>query len=253
MQIAIAGATGSIGAPVAAELARRGHRVRRLSRRSPEYPVDLETGAGLASALDGCEVLVDATNGGPREGPARAVLIDGGRRLLEAAAGAGIGHHVCISIVGIERVPMPYYEVKVEQEALVADSGLRYSIVRSTQFHTLLDGLFSAAARYRLLPGGRAQIQPVDPLDVAVAIAAVSEGEPAGGRLSVAGPEVLSLRAMARAWRRARAVRAVVVPAPLPPKLGRALRAGALTEAAPEHRGELRWEQWLAAPRASSH
>ena len=172
MKIAIAGATGSIGAPVAAELIKRGHGVRALSRRSEQHPVDLETGAGLAGALEGCDALVDASNGGPAEKAARAVLIEGGRRLLDAAAEAGIRHHVCISIVGIEAVPLPYYRVKVEQEGQVEASGVPYSIVRATQFHTLLDGLFTAASRYRLLPGGAARIQPVDPIQVAEVIAA---------------------------------------------------------------------------------
>jgi uncharacterized protein YbjT (DUF2867 family) len=122
MVIAVAGATGSIGKPVAMELLARGHEVRALSRSAPAFPVDLTTGAGLDAALDGCDALVDASNAGPAAAAAREVLIDGGRRLLEAAGRAGIGHHVCISIVGIEHVPMPYYEIKVEQEALVRAS-----------------------------------------------------------------------------------------------------------------------------------
>lgn len=46
MDIAIAGGTGTLGSRVAEELRTRGHRVRVLSRRSPEYPVDLTTGRG---------------------------------------------------------------------------------------------------------------------------------------------------------------------------------------------------------------
>jgi uncharacterized protein YbjT (DUF2867 family) len=245
MEIAIAGATGSIGAPAAAELTKRGHGVRALSRRSEQHPIDLETGAGLAEALGGCDALVDASNGGPSEKPARAVLIDGGRRLLEAAAEAGVKHHVCISIVGIESVPLPYYRVKVEQEAQVEAAGVPYSIVRATQFHSLLDGLFTAAARFRLLPGGAAKVQPVDPIQVAEVIASVAEGAPSGERQTVAGPEVLELGQMARSWRAARGVRAPVIRAPLPPKLGLALRGGALTEADPDHRGTVGWSAWL--------
>ena len=248
MRIAIAGATGSIGAPVAEELARRGHEVRALSRRSSEYPIDLETGAGLAEALAGCEALVDASNDGPSEKRARAVLIDGGRRLLDAAAAAGVGHHVCISIIGIDRVRhgYAYYRVKLEQEALAEGSGLPYSIVRATQFHTLLDMLFSGTSRLRLLPGGAAKIQPVDNGEVAAVIADRVEAGPIGGRETVAGPEVLELGQMARQWREARDLRAVVLPAPLPPKLGRPVRGGALTDPSPDHRGTIGWDAWLA-------
>ena len=203
MRIAIAGASGSIGAPLAEELERRGHEVRALSRRSSEYPIDLETGAGLEEALGGCEALVDASNDGPSEKRARAVLIDGGRRLLDAAATAGVGHHVCISIIGIDRVRQgyAYYRVKLEQEALAEGSGIPYSIVRATQFHTLLDMLFSGTSRLRLLPGGAAKIQPVDNGEVAAVIADRVEGGPIAGRETVAGPEVLELGEMARSWR----------------------------------------------------
>jgi uncharacterized protein YbjT (DUF2867 family) len=247
MRIAVAGASGTIGAPVREELAKRGHAVRALSRSSPEFPVDLETGVGLEAALADCDALIDATNGGPAEKAARAVLIDGGRRLLAAAAEAGIKHHVCISIVGIERVPLAYYRVKVEQEALVETSGLAYSIVRATQFHPLLDGLFGAAARYRVLPGGRARLQPVDPRQVAEVVAAVAEARPTGGRTTVAGPRVHELRELAADWKAVRARRALIVPAPLPPKLGRPLRDGALTDPRPDHRGTVEFAAWLAA------
>lgn len=245
MKVAIAGATGSIGRPVAEELGKRGHSVRALSRRSSEFPVDLETGAGLQAALEGCDVLIDASNGGPAEKPARAVLIEGGKRLIGAAERAGIKHHVCISIVGIEQIPLPYYRVKVEQEQLVQSSGVPYSIVRSTQFHTLIDFLFQSASRYRILPGGSIQLQPVAPRQVAEVIAAVAEGKPLGGRTTVAGPEVLDLGTMARSWRALNSAKGLVVPTPLPPKLGRPLRGGALTDPDPDHRGTVGWNAWL--------
>lgn len=248
MKIAIAGATGTIGRPLAEELAKRGHTVRKLSRGSTEHPVDLATGAGLQAALEGCETLVDATNGGPAEKAAREVLIDGGRRLLAAAERAGIAHHVCISIVGIERLPLPYYRVKVEQEELVERCGLPYSIVRATQFHPLIDGLLRSASRYRVLPGGRARLQPVAPRQVAEVVAGVAERPPTGGCQTVAGPQILELGELARAWRSINEARGLVVPLPLPPKLGRPLRDGALTDPSPDHRGTTSWGSWLCGP-----
>ena len=246
MLIAVVGATGSIGAPVVAALSARGHQVRELSRRAAEYPVDLSTGAGLRGALEGCEVVIDASNAGPQPKPARVVLVEGGRRLLDASRAAGVGHHVCVSIVGIERVPLPYYRVKVEQEQMVEASGVAYSIVRATQFHTLIDSMFRAASRYRLLPGGSAKIQPVAPQEVAQVIAVVAEAEPRGGRETIAGPEVVELGALARSWRAINGARGAVVPAPLPPKLGRALRGGALTDLDPDYRGTISWSTWLS-------
>ena len=86
MRIAIAGGTGTLGGHVATELRSRGHEVRVLSRSAPEYRVDLVTGAGLGTALEGCDVLVDASNNAGRK--AATVLVDGTRRLLAAGPGA---------------------------------------------------------------------------------------------------------------------------------------------------------------------
>jgi uncharacterized protein YbjT (DUF2867 family) len=71
MRIAVIGGTGLLGHHLVAELGSRGHEVRALSRRSPEYPVDLTTGEGLATALAGCEVVVDASSGPGRRGGGR--------------------------------------------------------------------------------------------------------------------------------------------------------------------------------------
>jgi uncharacterized protein YbjT (DUF2867 family) len=248
MRIAVVGATGTVGAPLVEGLAARGHEVRALSRHSSEFPVDLTSGEGLDDALAGCEALVDASNAGPAAKPARAVLIEGGRRLLEAASRAGIGHHVCISIVGIERVPMPYYRIKVEQEELVKRSGLPYTIVRSTQFHELVDWMLGSASRLRLLPGGRARLQPIAAVEAARGIAAVAAEGALGSTVTIAGPEVRDLGELARAWRQARSRRAAIVPLPPVGGLVRALREGALTDPDPDRSGTIGFERWLAGP-----
>src|SRR5579862_2901756 len=169
MRIAIAGGTGTLGRHVAAELTERGHEVRVLSRHAPEYRVDLTTGAGLAAALDGCQVVVDASNGPPRA--AAATLVAGNRRLLDAGREAGVEHHVCVSIVGCDRLPVRYYQVKTEQEDVVARGPLPWTIVRATQFHELLAGFFAAAARFGVVPAVRGVLQPIAAADTARAVA----------------------------------------------------------------------------------
>src|SRR5436190_4100189 len=126
MKVAVVGGTGALAAPLLAELAARGDDVLALSRRpGAELPagasrrrVELTSGAGLGEALAGVEVVVDASNGDPRN--AAPVLVEGTKRLLRAAAEAGVRHYVGISIVGCDRVPMAYYKVKVEQEEAIA-------------------------------------------------------------------------------------------------------------------------------------
>jgi len=45
--------------------------VRVLSRHAPEHAVDLRDGSGLAAALDGVDVVVNAANAARRAGDAR--------------------------------------------------------------------------------------------------------------------------------------------------------------------------------------
>jgi uncharacterized protein YbjT (DUF2867 family) len=229
---------------VAAEVAARGHDVRVLSRSSQDFPVDLATGAGLDAALDGCDAVVDASNA-TSAGRARQVLVDGSRRLLAAEEKAGVRHHVCVSIVGCELVPMGYYKVKVEQEQVVEQGPVPHSIVRATQFHELAATALTAAGRWRVLPVPRIRLQTVAAAEVASVVADVAVGEPAGGRVEIAGPEVMTARDLARTWKSVTGRSAVMVPVPLPGRLGRALRDGGLTAANPGRRGAITFSAWL--------
>lgn len=252
MRIAVTGGTGTLGAPVAAELARRGHEVRALSRTPPADPpagvvhhvVDLVTGDGLDAALEGVDVVVDASNGrSPRA--AEDVLVDGARRLLAAERRDGVRHHVGVSIVGIDDVPLGYYRTKVAQEREIEHGGVPWTILRATQFHDLVAMLFGATGRFRVLPGFRALLQPVDVGDVAVALADLAEGPPRLVREEIVGPEIVELRDLARAWRAGTGRRAVVVGGRLPGGVGRALRRGGLTDRDAGRRGETTFAAWL--------
>ena len=243
MTIAIVGGTGTLGRKVAAELEARGHKVRPLSRHAPEYRVDLATGDGLAPALAGCDVVVDASNSSSRK-PA-GVLVDGSRRLLEAGAAAGVGHHVCVSMVGCDQVPMSYFRVKADQERVVSQGAVPWSIVRSTQFYELVGTVIAAAGRWRVLPMPRGVLQPVACADAARAVADVAEGAPLKRCFTVAGPEVSEVRDLARTWRKVTGHRAALMPMPVPGTVGRALRSGTLTVQQPDARGTTAFADWL--------
>jgi uncharacterized protein YbjT (DUF2867 family) len=243
MKIAIAGGTGTLGRQVAAELVLRGHDVRILSRTSPEYRVDLTTGTGLDDALAGCEVVVDASNNSSRA--AAATLVAGTGRLLVAGRAAGVGHHVCVSVVGCELVPTGYFRVKAEQEDAVARGTVPWTIAAATQFHEYLATMFGAGARWRALPVPGALLQPVASAEVARTVADAAEMGPRGDRVQISGPEVASAAELARVWRRATGTRAVLVPVRLPGRLGRVLRDGALTAGRPAVRGSVTFADWL--------
>ena len=234
MRIAIVGASGTLGRPTAELLERGGHEVRRLGRSSRPWEIDLGTGTGLTAAVAGVDVVINASNG-PPSGRARAVLVDGTKRLLAATD----AHHVCVSIVGCEAVPGAYYRAKVDQEAVVRGSGRPFTIVRATQFHDLIGGPLRAVARHHVELRSRILLQPVDVSEVAAVVARAAERAATGETITVGGPEVLTLT-------RLRAAPGVPLPLPLGPGLGRALRAGALTIADPDHRGAITFAQWLA-------
>jgi uncharacterized protein YbjT (DUF2867 family) len=244
VRIAVAGGTGTLGRAVAEELRGRGHEVRVLSRHAAQYRVDLTTGEGLAEALAGCAVVVDASNA-QSGGRAVRTLVEGSRRLLAAGQAAGVGHHVCVSIVGCDRAPVSYYRVKVDQERVVEQGPVPWTIVRATQFHELLGSVLDAAGRWRVVPVPRARLQTVAVCEVAAAVADVATGTPRRGRVEVAGPRVADARELARGWRSVTGRRCLLLPVPLPGVLGRALRAGALTAESPDVRGTIAFADWL--------
>jgi uncharacterized protein YbjT (DUF2867 family) len=250
MKVAVVGGTGVLGKPLVAELAARGNEVLALSRTAPRklpdgashLHIDLTTGDGLAEALAGVEVIVDASSSSPRN--AAPVLVEGTKRLLRTGAETGARHYVGVSIVGCERVPMAYYKVKVEQEKVIAAGAITWSLLRATQFHTLIDHLFKRDARFGIVRSGSARFQPVDPSLVAERMAGAAHAEPAGRLPDVAGPEVLTLSELAKAWRRA-GHRALPLRFPMIGPIGRPLREGALCNPDAAASGPT-FEEWLA-------
>src|SRR5688500_17381691 len=117
MRVAVAGATGRIGARTAEALRRQGHHVVALSRSNG---VDLVTGRRLDEALEGVDVLVDTTNVAADAGDATvATFAQMTHNLLESGARAGVRHHVLLSIAGVDRIPdNAHYAGKREQERL---------------------------------------------------------------------------------------------------------------------------------------
>jgi uncharacterized protein YbjT (DUF2867 family) len=249
MVVAVSGGTGTLGSRVVAELLARGERVVVLSRGAEGVPagaehraVDLADGDGLAAALAGVEAIVDAANS---QRHAEEVLVGGTRRLGAAGAEAGVGHHLLISIVGCDRVPISYYRAKVEQERALGAGPLPWSLLRATQFHDLLGSLFAAAGRWRLRPTGAVRLQPVDVGVVATRLADAVRSEPAGRLADLGGPRVETLGELGAQWRAARGHAALPLRLPLVGGLGRALREGGLCDPGAAAPGPS-FAEWLA-------
>jgi uncharacterized protein YbjT (DUF2867 family) len=211
VRIAIAGATGNIGSLTVSAVESGGHDVVRISR---SLGVDLLTGDGLDDALDGVEAVVDATNA-PATDAEQVVEYFGTttRNLLAAEERAGVRHHVLLSIVGIHRIDgVAHYAGKREQERLVAEGPVPWTIVPATQFHD-----FAAMVAGWSEQGGVATIapllvQPIAPADIAAVLAEIAVGEPQGRYVDVAGPETQDLVDMARRTHDVRGHKVKLVP-----------------------------------------
>ncbi|WP_329491674.1 NAD(P)H-binding protein [Kitasatospora sp. NBC_01246] len=257
--IMVTGATGVLGREVLDRARRTGLPVRALTRRSvlPDDPGvawftgDLATGAGLDEAFAGVRTVIHcATDIRHFKNDIPAF-----EHLLEAAARAGVEHIVNISIIGVDRIPYPYYRIKREGERLLAASGIGWTNLRASQFPELLNTAFRFLSRLPVVvvPSGT-RCQPVDQGEVADRLVELALGDPATGAPpaegwgrvpDLAGPTVYPADRLARDWLRAAGKRRPVLPVFIPGRIGAAFRSGALT--APDRpAGRRTWEAYLA-------
>ena len=188
MKIVVIGGTGLIGSKTVAIL-RQGDR--EVVAASPKSGVNSITGEGLKKAVAGARVAIDLANSPSFED--RAVLEffeTSGRNLLAAEAAAGVGHHVALSIVGIDRSPdIGYFRAKVAQEKLIENSGIPYTIIRSTQFMEFLSGVADSGTDGNIVRISPGLSQPIAADDVAAIVAEVALAAPRNGIVEIAGPQ----------------------------------------------------------------
>src|SRR6267142_7057678 len=118
MKIVVIGGSGLIGKKLIPLLRGRGHEA---VSASPSSGVNTLTGAGLAKALAGANVVVDVTNSPSFEDKAVLEFFEtSARNILTAEVAASVGHHVALSVVGADRLPdSGYMRAKVAQEKLI--------------------------------------------------------------------------------------------------------------------------------------
>ncbi|MFG1813298.1 SDR family oxidoreductase [Kribbella sp. NPDC049174] len=236
--ILVTGGTGTLGRPTVEHLRAAGHEVRVLSRRSGPGLItgDLNTGTGIAPAVEGVDTIVHLATGLGRRDVQQA------RNLLQATPPTT--PVVVMSIVGIDRIPLPYYRAKLEVERLVAESGTPYTILRATQFHDLLDRIFCLKLPVIFAPS--ITLQPIAVEDVAVRLTELAAEPPHNGRVpDIGGPEQRRVPDLARAWASARGSRRPVVPLRVPGKTFRAYASGAALVDRPSY-GRITFEEHVA-------
>ncbi len=191
MKLAVIGGTGLIGSQVVRILNASGHEA---VPQSPSTGLDLLSGQGLAEALQGADVVINLTNSPTFDDASPAFFQTTMDNLVTAAAAAGVGHAVILSIVGAEQVPdLVYYRAKVLQEDILKAGPVPYSIVRATQFFEFMDATLAMTADENTVRLPATLIQPMAAADVAQEVADVSIGAPLRGTRSIAGPDVFRL------------------------------------------------------------
>jgi uncharacterized protein YbjT (DUF2867 family) len=206
---------------------------------------DLVTGTGLDDALRGADAVVDVANT-TSPGRSRAIgffTVTTGN-LLAAGVRAGVGHHVALSIVGVDRVPLGYYAGKLRQEELVAAGPVPWTVLRATQFHEF-PAQFLARVKGPVVPVPRMRSATVAAREVAERLVALAAG-PASGRVpDLGGPEVHDMPDLTRRMVRALGQRRLVVPVRVPGRVGREMRDGGLLPSGDAATGRQTFDEWL--------
>jgi len=189
MNIIVIGGTGLIGSKLVDKLAAQGHEAVPAAL---DTGVNTLTGLGLAEALQSADVVVDVSNSPSFEDSAVLEFFEtSSRNILDAAAAAGVGHHVALSVVGTDRLPdSGYLRAKAAQEKLIKGSGIPFTIVQATQFFEFVARIADAATTGDTVRLPHVLFQPIAADDVAAALMTTVLDAPANGTIEVAGPEV---------------------------------------------------------------
>ena len=190
MAVVVTGGNGGLGSELVPELRSGGSEVVAASRRTG---FDLATGVGVADVLTDADVIVHAAT----NLRFRRVDLNGTRRLVQVFTDAGRRPHlIYVSIVGCDLNPYPYYRAKHACEIVLRKSGLPVTVVRATQFHTLIAAVAGVAHWPLAFVPPNAASQPAERRWVAQQLAKiVLSPVPEGYRRAtdLAGPEVITV------------------------------------------------------------
>lgn len=244
MKIVVIGGTGLIGSRLVPKLRERGHDA---VAASPDTGVNTVTGEGLPGALQGAQVVVDVSNAPDWEDDAvMRFFQSSSRNLLAAEAGAGVGHHVALSVVGTDRLlESGYFRAKMAQEELIRTSSIPYSIVHATQFFEFVQGIADEATDGHTVRLAPTLIQPMAADDVASALARVAVAPPLNGMVEIAGPDQFRLDELIRDVLRRRNDPREVVIDPQARYFGIAPAARTLLPDDDARLGTIRFEDWF--------
>lgn len=245
--ILVTGASGFVGSHLVPVLLAAGHRVVALTRTTAHgddliarVPAadrgrvgvrigDVTRPATLESALDGVDAVVHLA-AIPRDfdggASLRLVNTEGTRAVVAAMRKTGVRRLVHMGAMGVEDDPTLHYaSSKAKAEALVADSGLDWTILKPSLQFGEGDGFFNiVAGLVRMSPGlvpvpgrGRARFQPIHTDDVAaIVVRALGDPTTIGRSFELGGPRYWTYREITSEVLAGLGKRRVIVPMPVP-------------------------------------
>ncbi|MFE9360964.1 SDR family oxidoreductase [Streptomyces olivaceoviridis] len=211
MKVVVFDDGGLMGAETALWVRDHGHEVDLISA-----PGGLDSLAReeIAESLRDCSVVIDLSRqpslntGIATDDHGRVMdeegLVASWRRstsaLLQAETAAGVGHHVSLSVVGVDRVRSEgAFRALQAHETMIQRSGISYSIVRSTQMFESAEDIATAGTEDWIVWVPPVEVRPVSLTDVAILLAHTAVSRPLIGVREIAGPEKFRLDAFVRA------------------------------------------------------
>ena len=245
MKIVVIGGTGLIGTKVVAKLRASGHQV---TAASPNTGINTLTGEGLAEALTNTDVVIDLANSPSWEDKAVLEFFrTAGQNLLSAEVNAGVKHHLALSIVGVDLMQdSGYMRAKKVQEDLIRQSGMPYTIIRSTQFLEFLAGIANQATEGDIVHISDVLFQPIAAEDVATFVAEAALKAPINGITEIAGPGRFTMPEMVIRFLQATNDPRKVMPNSHGRYYGAQISNASLVPAGQARLGAITFEKWLA-------
>lgn len=247
MKIVVIGGSGLIGSKTVSKLKNLGHEVLAAS---PNTGVNTITGEGLSEALKGADKVVDVANSPSFEDNAVMEFFKtSGRNLLAAEAEAGVKHHIALSIVGTDRLPdSGYLRAKVEQERLIRESTIPYSILHSTQFFEFAGSIVSAGTVGDTIRLSSALFQPVASDEVVAALVDITIKDPVNGIVEIGGPEKIAMDQFAKIYLDMKQDKREVIADPNALYFGTVINDQSLVPDDHARIGSIQYKDWIRIP-----